>query len=105
MVPPQPPPISSPLVSSRNAAADPVHFGSCQCKPKSSVNIMIRHARRNPSLTAGGKHSFRFTTKGMELVADKGPLVSRDIPACVVLDEYRAACRRKAQKSSSLHPN
>jgi hypothetical protein len=105
MVPSQPPPISSPLAPPRDdPTASPVRFGSCKCTPKASVAVKIRHARRKPSLTASGKHSYRFTNKGMELVADKGPLVSRTIPAYVVIEEYRAAARRKGQNSSPLRP-
>ncbi|EHS64782.1 hypothetical protein PGT21_029267 [Puccinia graminis f. sp. tritici] len=86
-------------------SASPAHFGSCKCTPKASVTVKIRHARRKPSLTASSKHSYRFTNKGMELVADKGPLVSRTIPAYVIIQEYRAAARRKEQNSSPLRPN
>ncbi|KAH9468780.1 hypothetical protein MJO28_005147 [Puccinia striiformis f. sp. tritici] len=96
MVAPQPPPISSPLVSSSTGSASAlVHFGSYQCNPKSSVLIKIRLARRNPSLTSAAKHSYRLTDKGLELIAEKGPLVSCPIPAHVIVEEYRAAARRR----------
>ncbi|KNZ51819.1 hypothetical protein VP01_379g6 [Puccinia sorghi] len=103
MAPPQPPPVSSPLTPPGTPrAGPPVNLGAYKSQPKFSKTIKVRHARRHPSLTAGGKHTFRFTDNGMELVADKGRLVSRNIPAHVVIEEYLAACRRRDQ-DSSLH--
>ncbi|OAV86929.1 hypothetical protein PTTG_29660 [Puccinia triticina 1-1 BBBD Race 1] len=86
------PPVSSPLANSGRTPTHPPGFGAAGTKPKCYIPLPIAFASRIPIMTASGKHSYRFTRDGIELMADneKLKLLARRLR----LSEIRASTPR-----------
>ncbi|WAQ86358.1 hypothetical protein PtA15_7A84 [Puccinia triticina] len=67
------PPVSSPLSGCLTSPA--MFFGSTSSTPNCCYWISLQEARETPDLTSSVKHSYRFTAKGMELIAEEGKIL------------------------------
>ncbi|PLW38883.1 hypothetical protein PCANC_05656 [Puccinia coronata f. sp. avenae] len=67
MAHPHAPPVTSPLANP--GQRKPVLFGDINCIPKARYLVVLNTAHLQPILTASAKHSYRFTKRGMQLMA------------------------------------
>ncbi|KAA1071364.1 hypothetical protein PGT21_005115 [Puccinia graminis f. sp. tritici] len=69
---PHAPPVPSSLSGHAHKCSTGMRFGAFSSTPKCCLVVCLREARQIPDLTSSLKHSYRFTSKGMELIAEKG---------------------------------
>jgi hypothetical protein len=64
------PPVPSSL--SGHKLSTGMRFGAFSSTPKCCLVVCLGEARQIPDLTSSAKHSYRFTSKGMKLIAEEG---------------------------------
>ncbi|KAA1069997.1 hypothetical protein PGTUg99_016957 [Puccinia graminis f. sp. tritici] len=66
------PPVSSPLADSGRSPTYPLGFGAHACKPKCYEALPIAFASQIPIMTSSATQSYRYTSKGIKLMAGNG---------------------------------